>query len=113
MIVGLSAPDSLLSKYGTLDNLYEHIDEVSGKTKEKLLNDKENAYMSQDIATIYTDVPINTNLENIHYHGINALEYVNLLEELLGILLLFRLESPQSNFHLEVLHLGYFTIPQP
>ena len=38
--------------------------------------------MSQDIATIYQDVPINTDLENIHYHGINALEYMNMLEDL-------------------------------
>lgn len=80
--IGEKTAISLLSKYGTLDNLYKHIDEVSGKTKEKLINDKENAYMSQDIATIYCDVPINTDLENIHYHGINALEYVDLLEEL-------------------------------
>ena len=80
--IGEKTAISLLTKYQTLDNLYEHIDEVSGKTKEKLLNDKENAYMSQDIATIYCDVPINTDLENIRYNGINALEYVALLEEL-------------------------------
>lgn len=80
--IGEKTAISLLSKYQTLDNLYNHIDEVSGKTKEKLLLDKENAYMSQDIATIYCDVPINTDLENIHYHGINALEYIKLLEEL-------------------------------
>lgn len=35
------------------------------------------------------------------------------LEELFGFLLLFRVENPQSSFHLEVLHLRYFTIPQP
>ncbi|MDD6224209.1 MAG: DNA polymerase I [bacterium] len=80
--IGEKTAISLLSKYQTLDNLYEHIDEIRDKTKEKLLNDKENAYMSQDIATIYCDVPINKDLENIHYHGIHALEYVNLLEEL-------------------------------
>ena len=64
--IGEKTAISLLSKYQTLDNLYNHIDEISGKTKEKLLLDKENAYMSQDIATIYQDVPINTDLENIH-----------------------------------------------
>lgn len=80
--IGEKTAISLLSKYQTLDNLYDHIDEISGKTKEKLLLDKENAYMSQDIATIYQDVPINTDLENIHYHGINALEYMNMLEDL-------------------------------
>ncbi len=80
--IGEKTAISLLSKYQTLDNLYQHIDEISGKTKEKLILDKENAYMSYDIATIYCDVPINTDLENIHYHGIHALEYVKLLEEL-------------------------------
>lgn len=80
--IGEKTAISLLSKYQTLDNLYLHIDEISGKTKEKLLLDKENAYMSQDIATIFCDVPINTDLENIRYHGINALEYIKLLEEL-------------------------------
>lgn len=80
--IGEKTAISLLSKYQTLDNLYNHIDEISDKTKEKLLLDKENAYMSQDIATIFCDVPINTDLENIHYHGINALEYIQLLEEL-------------------------------
>ncbi len=80
--IGEKTAISLLSKYQTLDNLYQHIDEISGKTKEKLLLDKENAYMSYDIATIYCDVPINTDLENIHYQGIHALEYMQLLEEL-------------------------------
>lgn len=80
--IGEKTAISLLSKYQTLDNLYNHINEISDKTKEKLLLDKENAYMSQDIATIFCDVPINTDLENIHYHGINALEYIQLLEEL-------------------------------
>ena len=80
--IGEKTAITLLSKYQTLDNLYNHIDEISGKTKEKLLNDKDNAYMSYDIATIYTDVPIDTDLENIHYYGVNALEYMNLLEDL-------------------------------
>lgn len=80
--IGEKTAISLLSKYQTLDNLYLNIDEVTGKTKEKLIEGKESAYMSKDIATIYCNVPINTDLENIHYHGINALEYIKLLEEL-------------------------------
>ncbi len=80
--IGEKTAISLLTKYGTLDNLYNHLDELTPKTKEKLENDKENAYMSYDIATIYKDVPINTDLENIHYNGVNALEYMNILEDL-------------------------------
>ena len=80
--IGEKTAISLLSKYQTLDNLYDHIDEISGKTKEKLLNDKENAYMSKDIATIYRDVPIDTDFDNIKYTGVDVLKYVEILEEL-------------------------------
>ena len=80
--IGEKTAISLLTKYQTLDNLYNHLDELTPKTKEKLENDKDNAYMSYDIATIFCDVPINTDLENIHYHGVNVLEYMNLLEDL-------------------------------
>lgn len=80
--IGEKTAISLLSKWKTLDNLYNNIDNISGKTKEKLLLDKDNAYMSYDIATIYTEVPINTDLDNILYKGVNALEYIDLLEEL-------------------------------
>ena len=80
--IGEKTAISLLTKYQTLDNLYEHIDEISGKTKEKLLNDRDNAYMSQDIATIYKEVPIDTDFDNIKYTGVDALKYVELLEEL-------------------------------
>ena len=80
--IGEKTAIQLLSQYQTLDNLYDHIDEIKGKTKEKLLIDKENAYMSKEIATIYREVPIDTELEHIRYIGIDALEYVKLLEEL-------------------------------
>ena len=80
--IGEKTAISLLTKYQTLDNLYEHIDEISGKTREKLLNDRDNAYMSQDIATIYKEVPIDTDFDNIKYTGVDALRYVELLEEL-------------------------------
>ncbi len=80
--IGEKTAISLLSKYQTLDNLYAHIDEVTGKTKEKLLNDKENAYMSYDLATIYRDVPLDFTLEDLKYGGINQKEYIDILKEL-------------------------------
>lgn len=79
--IGEKTAIQLLSKYGSLDNLYENIEQVSGKTKEKLLADKDNAYMSYDIATIYRDVPLDFSLEDCIYKGINTEEYVNLLKE--------------------------------
>lgn len=65
--IGDKTAKSLLSTYSNLDNIYNHIDEIKGATKEKLLNDKDNAYISKDLATIYKSVPININLEDIRY----------------------------------------------
>ena len=80
--VGEKTAISLLEKYKTLDNLYAHIDELTPKTKEKLESDKENAYMSYDLATIYRDVNIPFSLEDCKYTGLNRSKYIDILEEL-------------------------------
>ena len=80
--IGEKTAINLLSKYESLDGVYEHIDEISGKTKEKLLNDKDNAYMSLDLATIYRDVPLEFDLEDCKYEGIREEEFKKELEEL-------------------------------
>ncbi len=72
----------LLSKYQTLDSLYQHLDELSPKTQEKLERDKEKAYMSYDLATIYRAVPIPFSLEDCIYNGMKKEEYIKILEEL-------------------------------
>ncbi len=80
--IGEKTAISLLEKYKTLDNLYNHIDELTPKTKEKLISDKDNAYMSYDIATIYCDVNIPFTLEDCNYKGFNRDKYIDILEEL-------------------------------
>lgn len=80
--IGEKTAISLLSKYDTLDNLYEHIDEVSKKTQEKLLIDKDNAYMSLDLATIYREVPLDFKLKDLKYNGVDEEAYINILQEL-------------------------------
>jgi len=80
--IGEKTAINLLKEYGTLQNLYNNIDSVKGKMKEKLLDDKENAFMSYDLATIYKEVPIDTDFEKIRYRGIDALKYIEILEEL-------------------------------
>ena len=49
--IGEKTAITLIEKYGSLDGVYEHLDEISPKLREKLMNDKDNAYMSYDIAT--------------------------------------------------------------
>lgn len=55
--IGPKGAADLLSKYKTLDGIYEHLDEVSGNIKEKLERDREAAYFAHDLARIRTNVP--------------------------------------------------------
>ena len=80
--IGEKTAISLLAKYGTLDDLYANIDSVTGKTKEKLLADKDNAYMSYDLATIYKEVPLDFTLESCKYNGTDQKKLASILEEL-------------------------------
>ena len=52
------------------------------KTREKLITDKENAYMSYDLATIYREVPIDFTLEDCKYNGYDFQKFKSILEEL-------------------------------
>ena len=80
--IGEKTAINLVSKYGSLDGVYENIDSITGKTKEKLLADKDNAYMSFDLATIYKDVLLDFSLEDCKYNGYNPEEFKKILEEL-------------------------------
>lgn len=56
--VGPVSAQKLLTTYETLDGIYSHIDELKGAQKTYLEDDKESAYMSHKLATIFTDAPI-------------------------------------------------------
>ena len=56
--IGPKTGVELINKYGNLEGLYEHIDEIKGKRKEKLIEDKENAFLSRKLATVYKDIKI-------------------------------------------------------
>jgi len=80
--IGEKTALKLLQEYGSLDRIYENIDNIKGKMQEKLLNDKENAYLSYELATIYRDVPIDVDFENFKYNGPKLNELRNIYEEL-------------------------------
>ncbi len=56
--IGPKTGVELINKYGNLEGLYEQIDEIKGKRKEKLIEDKENAFLSRKLATVYKDIEI-------------------------------------------------------
>ena len=65
--VGPKTATELIQKYGCIENLYEHIDEISGKLKDKLLEGKDNAFMSKELATILTKGELEITLKECEY----------------------------------------------
>ena len=80
--IGEKTALKLLKEYKSLENLYDNIDNIKGKTKEKLVEDKEMAFISKKIATIYKDVPLNIVLEDLKYEKNITPELTSLFKDL-------------------------------
>ncbi|MBR1718281.1 MAG: DNA polymerase I [Bacilli bacterium] len=80
--VGEKTALKLLQEYKTLDGIYEHINEIKGKLQEKLIADKDNAYMSYHLATIIKDVPMDIDINDLKYKEKDIEKLNNLYEEL-------------------------------
>lgn len=64
--IGPKKAIGFIQKYGSIEGLYEHIDEVSGKkTKQTLIDSEAIAYMSKKIGTIVTSAPVEFDLEEL------------------------------------------------
>lgn len=60
----------LLTEFGSLEGIYEHIDSMkASKMKENLIAEKEQAFLSRTLATIDTQAPIEIGLDDIVYQG--------------------------------------------
>ena len=71
--VGEKTAQGLISLFGSLDGIYENIDskEIKKGVREKLINSKENAYLSKTLAKIDTNAPIGKSLADLSYEGFN------------------------------------------
>ena len=63
--VGPVVATNLLAEYQNLDNIYQNLDKIKPIVAQKLIKDKENAYMSQKLATIITNIPIKLKLKDL------------------------------------------------
>ncbi|MEE8158377.1 MAG: DNA polymerase I [Dehalococcoidia bacterium] len=73
----------LLVEFGTLEGIYEHIDQVTPpRAREALLANKEQAFQSKVLATIKRDVPIDLDMEASRFWNYDRADVVNLLREL-------------------------------
>lgn len=82
--VGEKTAANLIKAFGSLDGIYENIDDkqISKGVREKLLRDRENAYLSQKLARIMTDAPIGKELEDLAFTGADKRGLYNKFTEL-------------------------------
>ena len=80
--VGEKTALGLIKEYNTIDGVYENIENLKGKLKERLEQDKEIAYLSKELGTIDIDSDIEKDIEKIRYRGWNKEEVLNIFKRL-------------------------------
>ncbi len=85
--IGEKTALTLIKTYGTIDELYKKLENdeattVKGKTREKLIENKELAYLSKTLGTINVEAPIEKNLEDYKVEEWNKPEVYKLFKEL-------------------------------
>jgi DNA polymerase I len=121
--VGEKTAVTLLAKYGTLDEIYNHLDEVAAGMRKRLESGRDSAYMSRQLAEIRCDAPVRLELEDakVDYRQIASAE--TLFKELEFRTLTARLHEivkknsgvegqQMSLFGQEVTHLSTTAAPQ-
>ena len=99
--IGEKTAINLIKEYGSLENLYNKIDTVKGKTKDKLIEDKDNAFFSKELATIYREVPIPYTFEDLKIDSYNTKDLIKLYEELEFNSLIKKLKETETSIEKE------------
>ena len=63
--IGEKTAKKLIADFGSLEGLYENLDELTPKRKELLEKFKEQAFLSRELAKIDTNVPVDVSLEDL------------------------------------------------
>ena len=83
--IGEKTAISLIKEFGDIFNLYNKIekgeDNLSLKIKEKLINDKEKAFLSRELSEIKKDIPLDIDLEQCEWGGYNEEKVLKMLDD--------------------------------
>jgi DNA polymerase-1 len=81
--VGEKTARKLLTEYGSLDRIYEHIDEITPPgVKKKLISGRESALLSRRLVVLKTDAPVDLELDELRRRDHRSDELRSLLEDL-------------------------------
>lgn len=80
--VGEKTAKQLLEKYGSLDEILAHADEIPGKLGQNVQNGKDIAILSKELVTINCDVPVECTLDDIKFTPVYSQAVRTLLGQL-------------------------------
>jgi len=81
--VGIKTAVKLIEQYGDIDGIYNNIDKISAvKLREKLLAQRDEAFLSRSLATLESDVDIDLHIDDLKYGGPDYDRLTSLLKEL-------------------------------
>ncbi|WP_334351849.1 DNA polymerase I [Companilactobacillus sp. HBUAS56257] len=96
--VGEKTAIKLLDQYGSVEGIYEHVDEMKkSKLKEHLINDKDKAFLSKKLATIDLNAPVALNIGDLEYHGDNQEQLMQFYQKMNFRTFLDRMDVPQDS----------------
>jgi DNA polymerase I len=91
--IGEKTAQKLIGQFGTVQGVYENIDQIKGKVKENLENSKDQVFLSRELATIFLEVPLNLVPDDLVKKELNRellqalfdeLEFRNISERIFG-----------------------------
>ena len=80
--VGEKTATKLLQQYDVLESIYEHLDEVQARFRNKLEEGRDSAFLSRRLATIVCDVPVQLDLDACRVHAFDREPVMTLFREL-------------------------------
>ena len=91
--IGKKTAVALLSTYGTLDEVFNNLYQIKPSVRKKLEAGKDLAYMSKELADIWTNAPISLDLKHLNARNLDKVKLLNKLRELEFNSLIRRLSS--------------------
>ena len=95
--IGPKGAVDLLNKYQTLDNIYSHLGDISDNAKNKLTQGKDDAYLSQKLASLVYTVPIRFTLRRAKWNSKKAEKLIEVFKQFNFKSLISRLEKLDPN----------------
>ena len=80
--IGEKTARALLEKYGSMKGVYDHIEELKGKQKERLAENRDTAFLCRDLVTVRTDVEMDVSVESCRRKDIDWDKLAAVLDDL-------------------------------